>query len=116
MRGGKTALSLRTFERELALRSGLAVSVRWRSFGGNLPWSGQFHANELAHAALLHLDTIKHIRFCNRAFVVGHDDELTLLCEPVQHTDKTVDVAFIERRIYFVENAERTRPHHVNRE
>src|SRR5438445_659317 len=112
MRGGKTALSLRTFERELALRSGLAVSVRWRSFGGNLPWSGQFHANELAHAALLHRDTVKHIRFCNRAFVVGHDDELALLYETVQHADKAVDVAFIKRRIYFAENAEPTRSPH----
>src|SRR6266536_2306460 len=78
------------------------------------PSSGQFHPNEFAHAALLHRDTIKHIRFCNRAFVVGHDDELALLYEPVQHADKAVDVAFIERRIYFVENAERTRSHHVN--
>ena len=116
MRGGKTALSLRTFERELALRNGIAVAVRWRLAGGNLPWRGQFHANEFAHAALLHRDTVKHIGFCNRAFVVGHDDELALLYEPVQHADKSVDVAFIERRIYFVENAERTRSHHVNRE
>src|SRR6266496_4711010 len=92
------------------------MSVRWRLFGSNLPWSGQFHANEFAHAALLHRDTVKYIRFCNRAFVVGHDDELALLYESLQHADEAVDIAFIEWRIHFVENAERARSHHVNRE
>ena len=42
------------------------------------------------------------------------DDELALLHEPVEHADEAVDVVFVERRIHFVENAERTRAYHVN--
>jgi hypothetical protein len=90
---------LRVFDRELALRRCLAMSVGRRLFGGNLPGCGQFHPNQPAHSALFHRYAIKHIGFRNCAFVVSHDDELALLNESIQDAGEAVDVAFIERRI-----------------
>ena len=99
----------------MALCLGLSVAVGCR-FGGDLARRGQFHADQFAYAALFHGHAVKHIRLCNRPFIVRHDDELTLGNEPLKHADKAVNVAFIEWRIDFVENAKRARPHHVNRE
>ena len=59
---------------------------------------------------------VKNVGFGNGAFVVCDNDELALLYEALQHADKTVDVAFVHCRVHFVEDAERTRAHHVNRE
>ena len=99
----------------MALKRALFTSVR-RQLGRSLPRGRQFHPNEPAHSALLHRHAVKHIGFCNRAFVVRHDDELALLNKSVQHAGEAVDVAFIERRIHLVEDTERTRADHVDRE
>ena len=38
------------------------------------------------------------------------------LDEAVEHFDEAIDVRFVERRVHFVQHAERARPHHVDRE
>src|SRR4030095_1389247 len=97
------------------LLSRLLFCVRKR-FGGNLLWRSQFHSTQLAYATLFHRYAVQYVGLGNGAFVVRDDDKLTLFYEPVQHADKAVDVAFVHCRIHFVENAERTRSYHVNRE
>ena len=77
---------------------------------------GQLHPDEFADAALFHRHAIKHVGLRDRALVVGDDDELALRDESVQHADEPIDVGFVERRIHFVEDAERARPHHVDGE
>ena len=77
-------------------------------------WRGQFHPNQLAYAAFLHCHAVQHVGLGNGALVVRDDDELALFYEPVQHADKSVDVALVHRRVHFVENAKRAWPHHVN--
>ena len=81
-----------------------------------MPGRRQLHSNEPAHAPFFHCHTVKNIGFRNGAFVVRDDNELALLYEAIEHADKTIDVAFVHRGIHLVENAERARPYHVNRE
>ena len=77
---------------------------------------GQFHADQFAHPSLFHRHTVKHISFGDCPLVMRDNDELALPDETVEHTNKSIDVCFVECRIHFVEHAEWTRPHHVNRE
>jgi len=89
----------RVFDAELALRRCLSMSVGRRLSVANLPGAVNF-IPPAAHSALFHRYAISHIGFRNCAFVVSHDDEL--LCLTNRSTcGEAVDVAFIERRIYF---------------
>src|SRR6266487_1332119 len=98
----------------MALSRTLFVSVR-RHFHRSFSRRGQLHPNKLTYTALLHCNSVKNIRLRYGALVVCHDDELALGNESFEHTDEAVDVAFIERRIYLVEDTERTRADHVDR-
>src|SRR5437763_2500643 len=111
---GQTALGSGLCEWKMTLSRTLFVSVRCH-FGRSFSRRGQLHPNKLAHAALLHCNSVKHIRLRYGALVVCHDDKLALGNESFEHTDETVDVAFIERRINFIQNAKRARPNHVDR-
>ena len=86
-----------------------ARAVRFR-----LSWRGHFHSYQFADPAFFHRHAVKDIGLGDGALVVGDDDELALRDEAIQHPDKAIDVRLVERRIHFVEHAERTRPHHVN--
>ena len=85
-------------------------------FSRSLHRRSQLHSHQPAHAALFHCYSVENVGFGNGAFVVRDDDELALFYKTLQHADKTVDVAFVHCRIDFIENTERTRPHHVNGE
>ena len=63
-----------------------------------------------------HGHTVKHIGFCDGPFIVGDDDELALADKTIEDFDEPVDVRFVERRVHFVEHAERARFDHVDRE
>src|SRR6266699_3655798 len=65
---------------------------------------GQLHSDDFTHASLFHCHAVKHVRLRDRTFVVGDDDELALRDESIKHPNETVDVAFIERRIDFVQH------------
>src|SRR5438445_13508318 len=97
----------------MTLSRTLFVSVRCH-FGRSFSRRGQLHPNKLAHAALLQCNSVKHIRLRYGALVVRHDDELALGNESFEHTDETVDVAFIERRMKLIQNAKRSPPDHAD--
>ncbi len=98
----------------MALCRAFSVSVALRRTSRGFLRRGKFHPNQPTHAAFLHGHAIEHVGFGDRALVVGDDDELALRDEAVEHPNEPIDVAFIQRRIDFVEYAKRTRSHHVN--
>jgi len=61
-------------------------------------------------ALLFHGDAVEDVGKRHGPLVVGDDDELGLVRHLFQHFLKTDDVRFVERRVDFVEQAERTGP------
>src|SRR4029077_7727564 len=113
---------LRCLMRSLSHRQSEAL-LSWLLFasvGGyfrrSLHRRSQLHSHQSAHAALFHCYSVKNVGFGNGAFGLRDDDELALFYKTLQHADKAVDVAFVHCRIDFIENTERTWPHHVNGE
>ena len=61
----------------------------------------------MADAALFHRDAVEHVGQFHRALVVRDDDELDVIGEHLNEPDEAQDVAFVERRVHFIEHAER---------
>src|SRR4051812_295046 len=83
--------------------------MRWRDGLVNCP-PPHSDADERRYSRLLHRHSVD--RVCclgGGAWVVRDDDKLRLVLETVQHSDKVADVLVVERSIYFVQQAERTR-------
>src|SRR5947209_15253059 len=69
--------------------------------------TSELHTHDLRHARLLHGDAIHHRSGTHRALVVRDDDELRLRRHLADQFDEAPHVSVIQRRIDFVENAER---------
>ena len=67
------------------------------------------HAYQARDTRLLHRHAIDCVGgFRRRARIVGDDDELRVVLEPVQHPYKVANVLIVEWRVHFVEQAEGT--------
>src|SRR5262249_18833423 len=101
------ALAVSVFsESKLALLGGGDRFALRRRLFSRWP-GGQLHSDEFAHTAFFHGHSVENVCFRDRPFVVGNDDELALSDETIEHPHEPIDVAFIERRVDFVEHAER---------
>ena len=93
------------------LRGGFVFLAGLRFVGG-----GEAHADGLGNPELLHRHAIHHVGAGHGALGVGDDDELRAVDEAVEHLDEAADVRLVERRVEFVEHAERAGLDHVDRE
>src|SRR5689334_2567715 len=67
------------------------------------------HAHQRRDTRLLHRHAINRVGgFRRRAWIVGYDDELSVVLEPVEHSYKVANVLIVERRVHFVEQTEWT--------
>ena len=67
----------------------------------------KFHADDFAHAVLLHRHAVKHVRHADGALVVRDDDELRVREKPLQHAHKAVDVINQPRSVVWAPQAGR---------
>ena len=67
------------------------------------------YADHLRHARLLHRDAVNHVGGLHHPLGVRHQQELRLLAQRVQQVGEAADVGFVQRRIHFVQRAERAR-------
>src|ERR1700733_11666187 len=66
-----------------------------------------FDADEFGNAGLLHGDAVEDRAHFHRLAIVGDHNELGLAAHFGEHAIEAADIGFIERRVHFVENAER---------
>ena len=67
---------------------------------------GEAHPDGLGDSELFHGDAIHDVGAVHGALAVGHDDELALVDEGVEHFEEAADVGFVEGSIELVQNAE----------
>ena len=70
----------------------------------------QSHAHHFRHARLLHGDAVDHIGGLHHALGVRDDEELRVAAQRFEQVRKPAHVGFVERRVDFVEHAERAGP------
>src|ERR1700730_2290201 len=63
--------------------------------------------NQFRNARLLHRNTVKNGTHLHSLAIVRDYDELSLRAHLGEHLVKTPDVGFVQRRVHFVEDAER---------
>src|ERR1700692_1248295 len=66
-------------------------------------------ADEFRDAGLLHGDAVEYGAGLHGFAVMGDDDELRLAAHVADEAGEAADVGFVERRVHFVEDAERAR-------
>src|SRR5208337_5151282 len=66
------------------------------------------HRHQLRHAGLLHGYAVEHWSDAHGPLAVRDQDELCLHAQLAHQFSEARDVGFVERRIDFVKNAERT--------
>src|SRR5207245_11321822 len=66
------------------------------------------NADELGNAGFLHRYTVEHAACLHGLAIVSDDNELRLAAHLADEAREAADVGFIERRINFVQDTERT--------